>query len=198
MKNLSIFDIVFICNFLLGAIIRYPYEKNNKKLRRAGFKRGARETIALASMLTGGATLPFIYLVSPWLSFANYTVNVWIGLVGIALVFPASWLFWRSHKDLGRQFSPTLEIQDSHQLIRSGVYKKIRHPMYTALLLYAFCQLFLIGNWVVAPAYLIGFLCFYFLRIENEERLMLENFGADYSSYVKRTNRLVPGFSDVV
>jgi protein-S-isoprenylcysteine O-methyltransferase Ste14 len=195
MKSLSIFDIVFLCNFLFGAIIRYPYEKNNKKLRKADFKRDPRDTLALACMFTGGATLPFIYLASPWLSFANYTVNNWVGLVGIALVFPTSWLFWRSHKDLGRQFSPTLEIQESHQLITSGVYKKIRHPMYTALLLYAFCQLFLIGNWIVAPAYVIGFVCFYFLRIENEERLMLKNFGAEYTSYVNRTNRLLPKLS---
>lgn len=195
MKELSIFDIVFIGNFLFGAIIRYPYERNNKKLRKEHFKRETKETIALACMVTGGATLPFIYFVSPWLSFANYTVNSLVGLVGVALVLPASWLLWRSHRDLGSQFSPTLEIQDSHQLITSGVYKKIRHPMYTALLLYAFCQLFLIGNWVVAPAYLIGFVCFYFLRVESEEQLMLKSFGDDYSAYVNRTNRLFPKLS---
>jgi len=56
--------------------------------------------------------------------FANFKINVYAGVLGILLIIPSNWLFWRSHKDLDRQFSPILEIQESHQLITHGVYKK--------------------------------------------------------------------------
>jgi protein-S-isoprenylcysteine O-methyltransferase Ste14 len=43
------------------------------------------------------------------------------------------WLFYRSHADLGTNWSITLEIREQHRLITQGVYRRIRHPMYSAL-----------------------------------------------------------------
>ena len=114
------------------------------------------------------------------------------------LIIPSNWLFWRSHKDLDRQFSPILEIQESHKLITHGVYKNIRHPMYAALLLNSCCQLLLIGNWVVAPAYLIALSGLYLSRVEKEEMLMLKQFGGEYSSYMNKSYRLFPRFFNKV
>jgi len=64
--------------------------------------------------------------------------------------------------------------------------------MYAALLLNSCCQLLLIGNWVVAPAYLIGLICLYLNRVRKEEALMLNHFGSEYSQYMNRTYRLFP------
>lgn len=187
MKGLNVFEISLIVNMVVGTIIRFPYERKNRKANHS-----AKDRFFLVLTFTGAMTLPFLYFLSPWFDFANFKVNVFVGAVGMLLIIPSNWLFWRSHKDLDRQFSPILEIQESHQLITHGVYKNIRHPMYSALLLNSCCQLLLIGNWVVAPAYLIGFGCLYLSRVRNEENLMLKQFGSEYSSYINRTHRLFP------
>jgi protein-S-isoprenylcysteine O-methyltransferase Ste14 len=104
-------------------------------------------------------------------------------------------LFWRSHQDLGRQFSPLLEMKESHVLVCQGIYKRIRHPMYTAAFALAFAQLLLLGNWVAGPAFAVTFLLLYVLRIDDEEKMMLDHFGSEYADYQRRTRRLLPSFS---
>jgi protein-S-isoprenylcysteine O-methyltransferase Ste14 len=53
-----------------------------------------------------------------------------VGSIGTALLGAAIWLFWRSHRDLGKNWSPSLEISAQQTLITHGVYRTIRHPMY--------------------------------------------------------------------
>ncbi|NOT29051.1 MAG: isoprenylcysteine carboxylmethyltransferase family protein [Planctomycetes bacterium] len=57
----------------------------------------------------------------------------------------------RSHADLGTNWSITLEVREQHTLVTRGVYARVRHPMYTALLLYALGQWLVVPNWLVAP-----------------------------------------------
>ena len=198
MKGLNIFEIALIVNMIIGFIIRFPYEKMNSKSPKIDNNHNFKESFFLILTFTGGLTLPILYFLTPWFDFANFEVNYFLGAIGVLLIIPSNWLFWRSHKDLDRQFSPKLEIKESHQLITHGVYKNIRHPMYSALLLNSCCQLLLIGNWVVAPAYLIGLSCLYLTRVGNEENLMLKHFGNEYVAYANRTHRLFPKLSNKV
>ncbi len=64
--------------------------------------------------------------------------------------------------------------------------------MYTSFLLMAVGQAFLLSNWVVGLAGLIGFGILFFLRVDKEERMMLENFGPEYRDYMERTKRIIP------
>jgi protein-S-isoprenylcysteine O-methyltransferase Ste14 len=195
LKDLNVFEIALISNMIIGAIIRFPYEKMNKKFAKKDSNHNFKEKFFLILTFTGGMTLPILYFLTPWFDFANFKVNTLLGAVGILIIIPSNWLFLRSHKDLDSQFSPKLEIKESHKLITHGVYKSIRHPMYASLLSNSCCQLLLIGNWVVAPAYLIGLGCLYLTRVGNEEHLMLKHFGSEYSDYANRTYRLFPKLS---
>ena len=103
------------------------------------------------------------------------------------------WLFHRSHADLGTNWSITLQVRENHSLITQGVYRRIRHPMYAALFLYSIGQLLALPNWIAGPSYLVTFGILYALRVRAEERMMLEEFGAEYAAYLRRTKRLVPG-----
>jgi protein-S-isoprenylcysteine O-methyltransferase Ste14 len=87
----------------------------------------------------------------------------------------------------------SLDVREGHALITSGVYSRIRHPMYAAFWLWAMAQALLLSNWVAGPAGLVGFGILYFLRVGEEERLMLDTFGEEYRSYMDRTARIVPG-----
>jgi protein-S-isoprenylcysteine O-methyltransferase Ste14 len=138
----------------------------------------------------GGMFLPLAYLFTPLFNFADYEVQPLAGWIGVALCVPSIWVFLRSHRDLGRQWSPKLELRESHKLIAHGVYEYIRHPMYTAVILAGLAQLLLVGNWLVGPSYLVGFGVLYFSRIEREEELMMNQFGEEYAAYKARTHRL--------
>jgi protein-S-isoprenylcysteine O-methyltransferase Ste14 len=102
------------------------------------------------------------------------------------------WVFRRTHKALGRNWSITLQIREKHELISHGPYALVRHPMYTSFLLMALGQAFLLANWVVGLAGLIGFAVLFCLRVDKEERMMLEIFGPEYRAYMDRTKRIIP------
>jgi protein-S-isoprenylcysteine O-methyltransferase Ste14 len=101
-------------------------------------------------------------------------------------------LFYRVHRELGRSWSVTLEIRDQHALVTHGLYKHVRHPMYTAFWMWALAQLLLLPNWIAGAAGLVGFGILYFCRIGPEEQLMLDVFGDDYRAYMERTKKIIP------
>ncbi|QLF70678.1 isoprenylcysteine carboxylmethyltransferase family protein [Peteryoungia desertarenae] len=112
------------------------------------------------------------------------------GLVtGIAFL----WLFRRSHKDLGRNWSVSLEIREDHRLVTGGVYAHVRHPMYASFFLWGLMQLLLIPNWIAGLAGLVSVSLLYIVRQAREEAMMHETFGQEYVHYCARTKRLVPG-----
>jgi protein-S-isoprenylcysteine O-methyltransferase Ste14 len=89
-------------------------------------------------------------------------------------------LFWRSHRDLGKNWSPSLEISAQQTLISHGVYRTIRHPMYASGWLSSLAQALLMQNWVAGPA---GVVALYFVGVAREEQMMLDHFGDAYRSF---------------
>ena len=139
-----------------------------------------------------GFFVPLIWVASPAFSFAEYPLRSGPLISGVGCFVISLWLFYRSHADLGTNWSLTLEIREQHQLITQGVYRRIRHPMYSALALYAVGHALVIPNWVAGPSNLVAFAVLFALRVRAEERMMLEQFGDEYTAYVARTKRLVP------
>jgi protein-S-isoprenylcysteine O-methyltransferase Ste14 len=180
--------------FALCFVIRAPIEVRNRKIRAVEAREGAFGKFCLLLVFTGSTTLPVLYLFTPWFDFADHAVTPAVGAIGCALAALGLFVFWKSHRDLGRQFSPTLEVKEAHHLVSEGIYRRIRHPMYTGLFLIAAAQLLLIGNAVVGPAFLLAFSILYASRIEHEEDMMLDHFGQAYADYKARTNRLLPAF----
>lgn len=157
------------------------------------------ERFLLFLVFLGMQVLPLIYLFTPWLGFANYAFSGWLsrlmGWAGAGVFVVALWLLWQSHADLGRNFSPGLEIRDEPRLATEGVFRRIRHPMYTAHVLWSIAQLLLLQNWLAGPAMLVTQIPFYLYRIPREERLLVQAFGDEYRRYMLHTNRLLPRIS---
>ena len=194
MHHAGMYDVVFTVMFVLCFVIRAPLELRNKKVRAVESREGAIGKFCLLLVFTGATTLPFLYLFTPWFDFADYAVTPAVGGIGVAFAVLGLFLFWKTHRDLGRQFSPTLELKEAHHLVADGIYRRIRHPMYTAIFAIATAQLLLIGNAVVGPAFLLAFSILYASRIDHEEDMMLDYFGQAYADYKARTNRLLPSF----
>jgi protein-S-isoprenylcysteine O-methyltransferase Ste14 len=103
------------------------------------------------------------------------------------------WLFRRTHKDLGRNWSVSLDIRENHRLVTNGVYSFVRHPMYSAFWLWAIAQALLLPNWIAGFSGIVGFGTLFFGRVFEEEQLMLKAFGDEYRAYMQRTARILPG-----
>ena len=173
--------------------IRQPHARRSRRTPKVTRDDPVRDRALLALPLIGMSLIPGIYVLTGEPRFADYPFQpalAWAGAVTFAL---SLWLFYRTHKELGRNWSVTLEIREQHALVTSGVYRYVRHPMYTAFWLWALAQALLLPNWIAGLSGLFGFGILFFLRIRQEEQLMIETFGEDYRQYMARTSRILPG-----
>ncbi len=198
----STFKMVFAVGFVAGCVVRgictarVARGRGKETEQPTAGRRARLEWLMMLVVSVGMFVLPLVYLLTPWLGFANYGLPDWLGVVvgpiGAAVFVFALWLLWRSHADLGTNFSVKLEIRQRHALVTEGVYGRIRHPMCAAHWLWAVAQLLLLHNWIAGPAFLVAFVPFYLRRAPYEEQMMLDNFGEEYGSYMGRTGRMVP------
>ena len=185
------FEVIFLAGLVIGSVIRKVYTAKSRGIK-ATKNFSSVLDIILVLVAGAGMMVPILYLLTPWLDFANYKLTGWCGYIGTMIFAGAIFMLWRSHADLGRNWSATLCITGQHSLVISGVYRRIRHPMYTAHLLWAIAQGFLLSNWLAGWAFLVLSVPLYVIRIPREEKMMLERFGEEYREYMSRTGRLIP------
>lgn len=183
--------LVLIATIVMIAI-RAPHGRRSRMVKVATSYRTPLET-ALLVLAWIGFFIPLIWIVAPAFSFAEYALRIGPVIAGALCLVIGLWLFYRSHADLGTNWSITLEVREQHRLITEGVYRAIRHPMYLALALYGIGQALVIPNWLAGPSNFIAFAILCTLRIGKEERMMAEAFGDEYAEYSARTKRLIPG-----
>jgi protein-S-isoprenylcysteine O-methyltransferase Ste14 len=191
LKGHNTFEVVFLVGFVVGSVIRKIYTAKSKGVK-AAVKYSNVLDIILVGTVGVGMIMPLLYLFTPWLDFANYAQPGWSGWVGTVTFAGAIFLLWGSHSDLGRNWSATLRITEQHSLVTNGVYRYIRHPLYTAHLLWAIAQGLLLSNWLAGWAFLVLSVPLYVVRVPKEEQMMLEHFGEQYREYMSRTGRLIP------
>jgi protein-S-isoprenylcysteine O-methyltransferase Ste14 len=192
MELSSVGEIVWVFGVVAWYVIRYPFERRAKRSRVVSDRRPPSDIAGLAAALLGLAIVPGFYVATGIPKTADYPASAWAIALGSIVFATALWVFRRSHKELGRNWSITLEIRERHKLVCTGPYAVIRHPMYTSFMLMGLGQAFLLSNWVAGAAGLIGFAVLFFLRVNKEERMMLENFGPEYRAYMERTKRIIP------
>jgi len=184
--------IIWVLGVIAWYFIRRPFARRAKRLRVVSDQRTATDRFGLFAAILGLAIIPGIYVFSGFPRSATYQITAWALVIGAVLYAAAMWTFRRTHKELGKNWSISLEIREKHELISAGPYALIRHPMYTSFFLMALGQAFLLANWIVGLAGLIGFAILFFLRVDKEERMMLEFFGPQYRDYMDRTKRIIP------
>jgi protein-S-isoprenylcysteine O-methyltransferase Ste14 len=134
-----------------------------------------------------------VYLLIPQsLAWASLPFPAWLRWLGAPTGFAGlAVLFW-VHRELGRNFSGTLHLRAEHQLITSGPYRRMRHPMYTAFYLVALALLLLSANWLLGGGLIVGITAVMASRVKHEEEVMTERFGAQYRDYMAHTGRFLP------
>jgi protein-S-isoprenylcysteine O-methyltransferase Ste14 len=187
---------LYFLGVLAEVVIRIPHERRRRRTRMAIEHVDALERALVGLLSVGMVFVPALYASTSRLEWADYRLppeaERSTGLGGAVLMILAVWLFWRSHADLGRNWSPSLQLREGHSLATEGVYRHVRHPMYTSEWLWAIAQALLLQNWVAGWATLTLFTPLYVLRVPREERMMVDRFGEEYRAYMDRTGRVVP------
>ncbi len=192
MHLLEPWNLVFFAGFVVYTMIRAIYASRTKNESKIENRADAGERALLAVVFLGSLVLPLLYLFTPLLDFATVQLPWFVPCCGLALLCAALWLFWRSHADLGLNWSITLEVRKGHELVTSGVYRSIRHPMYASIALFGLSQGMLLANWLAGWSAAVTFLPLYLRRVSIEERMMLDTFGETYQEYAAKTGRIWP------
>ena len=118
--------------------------------------------------------------------------NLIVSYIGFVIYLSAGILVIVGRVQLGKFGSGELITEEDHKLYTEGVYKHIRNPMYSGALIavIGFCLVFRsIITLLLLP--IIYFILFK-MRIDEEERLLYEAFGEEFSSYKKKSKKLIP------
>lgn len=183
---------ILVAGAVAWFIIRLPHQKRSWKTAIRDSRRTVAEKLLLTISFTGLGIIPFTYVFTGFPRFADYLFQPALAWLGTLTFLASLCLFWRVHRELGRNWSDSLEVRDKHTLVTDGLYRYVRHPMYSAFFLWAIAQALLLPNWMAGFSGLVGFGTLFLFRVGREEQMMLETFGAPYRAYMDRTARIIP------
>ena len=179
----------FYFGYLILSVI-YLYFVFTKNDRVKGSKVSFTEYIVLGGLILFGLLIPnAAFWYAPEFSFA---VPESLQQGGLVLILISIFLLLRTFKDLGKQYTPTLQIFEYHGLITSGIYKYVRHPMYLTAFLILIAQSLLMPNQIGVGSNVITALILLFLRIPAEEKMLIQEFDMEYKKYMERTAGIIP------
>src|SRR5229473_1994189 len=116
----------------------------------------------------------------------------WAGVLltaaGVAVAFWARW-------HLGANWSGVVTLKEGHELIRTGPYRNIRHPIYTGILLALFGTVVVTGELRGLLAVAIAWLSFYW-KARREESFLSQEFGEKFAAHAKQTGMFLPKFAN--
>ena len=182
--------LIFIIGVSIGGYFRYQAEKSGEQLSWKEEGLTVMVLLRLAGLLAWLSIL--VYVINPaWMQWSAVSLPDglrWFGVTTGVLCLPLMyWLF----RNIGRNITQTVLTRKDHQLVMTGPYRWVRHPLYSVgTLLFASFAL-IAANWFMALVMLLG-LVMLLVRLPNEERHLLKRFGNEYPEYMKRTGRLVP------
>lgn len=132
-------------------------------------------------------------LISFWVpegTFGFYSTAVWFRALGLVLTFTAFLCLRSALNQLGRNYSPLFDTHKPHFIVKQGLYKYIRHPVYL-------CNIFIILGYVISSSSLWVLISSlwgwgYMIHSILKEEKYLGNEFPDYKEYQKKTWRIIP------
>jgi len=160
--------------------------------RDPGERRSARSLIGIAVQCVAFLVAGFGIRRAPMLDPLSATALIEAAVIALLMAAAVGLFAWAS-RTMGRNWSVVARTRSDHELVTTGPFAYLRHPIYTALALLLIALAIAYGNAarliLALPIYALGT----WLRIAEEERLLRDAFGTSYDAYVTRVKRFVPG-----
>ncbi|HAV76667.1 MAG TPA: hypothetical protein DCX53_04855 [Anaerolineae bacterium] len=193
--NENIFRILAGLILFTGMGISFYFRLKADKESGEKISRKADGTVMMNIIRIGGLLLwlsPFVYLINPqWMAWSKLGLPEWARWLGVGIgIISALCIYWL-FKSIGSGITPTSATRKEHKLVSHGIYRYIRHPLYT------FGSSMFVSFGMMADAWFIaalGSLTFIIMAIRTpkEEANLIEKFGDEYREYMKRTGRFLP------
>jgi protein-S-isoprenylcysteine O-methyltransferase Ste14 len=174
--------LIFLAFWLLAAI------STKRSVYRESRSQRLRYSILLIAgyfLLIGGHRLP--YPLSAGV-ISRLQIIAWAGV--ILCVTGLSFCIW-ARATLGRNWSGTITLKEGHELIERGPYRLVRHPIYTGLIAMFLGTVIVLGHAAGIAGLVLAFLSFW-IKLREEERIMLKQFPDQYAAYQQRVKRIIP------
>lgn len=197
MDNETLFRIILAFLVVAMYIPRRYYQELSSRSVQGGLKQDRDEKGVITSQtvfLTLSMLGLIVILIKPaWMAWSTFPLPGWLRWLGVVLATLGTALLIWTHMALGENFFGGMKIREEHELVTTGPYRYIRHPMYLAFILLGLGYLFLAANWFIGGTWLLATLLTLLSR-RDEEEMLLEEFGDDYSTYMDRTGKFFPRF----
>ena len=134
-----------------------------------------------------------IYVIAPaWMSWSALPLPLWLRWLGVGVALSGFTLLQWAQQSLGKNWSDEPRLVEGQEMISSGPYRWIRHPIYAAFLLILGSPLLISANWFVGGMWIGMTGLDVASRVRAEEAMMVGQFGEQYHAYMQRTGRLLP------
>jgi protein-S-isoprenylcysteine O-methyltransferase Ste14 len=117
----------------------------------------------------------------------------WLKLAAIFLLIAGVAIRWTAILSLGKAFSSNVAIRHTQTVYRGGLYRLMRHPSYTGMLVVFLAVGVQERNWISLLVIMLPTTAALLYRIHVEEIALNDAFGAEYAAYSQQTKRLIPG-----
>ncbi|MGH9743113.1 MAG: methyltransferase family protein [Candidatus Acidiferrum sp.] len=181
----AFFPAVWIA-FLLYWQIRAANTKKTQRLEPAGSRILRALTILFAVVLLSTNWIPVHWLYRPL-----WRAGLWSFWLGAAVTVGGLLFAVWAREHLGRNWSRSVTIKEDHELITTGPYGVVRHPIYTGILA-GFLGVAIAISEVRGFVVLVLMFVAFWAKLSMEEKWMRSQFGETYDKYVRRTAALVP------
>jgi len=149
---------------------------------------GSRRKIGLAVIT--GVVLSFLVGYNPFFQF-QINPDMIMG-ISLAIMWAGIIIRFLAIRTLGRHFRTIIHIRDDHTIVKTGLYRYIRHPAYLGSIISAFGVTMVFQNYLI-PIIVVGILMpAVMFRISHEEAALCDHLGPAYEEYMKETWRLIP------
>ena len=182
--SFTVFLIAFVVIINVVAIVEMAIYKKNKEDGKKYYNWVILVTFIFYIMVMVSSLVEYFY--------TNRIINYWIVGIGFIIMIPRFIIKYFAAKELGKYWGVFIEIRENHKLIKTGIFKYLRHPGYLSTVF----EILIVP--VIANAYFtilwsfIVYLVLLNFRIYSEEKAFMEKFGNEYLEYKKKAWFLIP------
>ena len=193
--NENIFRILAALILFSGAGISIYFRSKADRNSGGSISRNADGNLMMTVIRLVGLVLwlsPLVYLVHPaWMIWSKIGLPDWVRWLGVGIgslcVLGIYWLFI----SIGSGITPTSATRKEHKLVTRGIYRWVRHPLYTVGSSFIGAFGLMADNWFIIMMAALAFIAMA-IRTPKEEANLIAKFGDEYRNYMKTTGAFLP------